>query len=85
MTKLSHSAHPDVRKLSVLAYELNSLALAAAAEAATLARGNWSDGDDGHGDDDGLLAAEMHDLIQRLQVGTRAMRVARRRGGVPRG
>ncbi|GEM_PF-4595925 len=81
MTDLNHAVQPEVRNLSVLAYELNSLALVVAAEAATLARVPAS----GDGDDDGdVLAAEMNDLIRRLQEGTRAMRIARRRGTIPR-
>jgi hypothetical protein len=81
MTEFERTGVPDVRSLSVLAYELNSLALAAAAEAATLARGGAGDAADG----DEALADELNDLIRRLQRGTRAMRLARRRGDISRG
>lgn len=74
MSTVSHDAIPDARKLSVLAYELNALALAAAAEASSLARHELpADGGDGD------LAEQIHELIRSLQAGTRAMRVARRR------
>ena len=84
MTDLNRAVQPEVRNLSVLAYELNSLALAVAAEAATLARGRVPTPGDGHDGDGEVLAAEMNDLIRRLQEGTRAMRIARRRGTIPR-
>lgn len=77
MHDIGTGERPDVRKLSVLAYELNSLALAAAAEAETLARGGLADTGDG-----GSLADEINDLIRRLQAGTKAMRIARRRGNL---
>jgi len=82
MQDAGYGERPDVRKLSVLAYELNSLALAAAAEAASLARGGLADGESAEG---GPLADEINDLIRHLQHGTRAMRIARRRGGAAQG
>lgn len=71
---------PKVPSLSVMAYELNSVALAVAAEAETLARR----GDAGAGDADACLVEEMEALIRRLQHGTRALRFARLSGqGLP--
>lgn len=74
MNEIYQYENAHARRLSVLAYELNSLALAAAAEAATLARGGL-----GEVAEDGVLAEELDQLIRHLQHGTRAMRVARRR------
>lgn len=65
---------PETASLSVAAYELNSLALAAAAEAETLARHGATDAADE------ALMREMNDLIARLKHGTRAMRFARLTG-----
>lgn len=76
MSTISRDTIPDARKLSVLAYELNSLALAAAAQAESLARHGLPGG---ACEDGGRLAEQIDDLIRSLQAGTRAMRVARRR------
>ncbi len=81
MNELVAGASPKVPSLAVVAYELNSLALAVAAEAETLAR--YGEAAATH-EADACLVEEMEALIRRLQHGTRALRFARLSGqGLP--
>lgn len=82
MQELVERDSPRVPSVSVTAYELNSVALAVAAEAETLARRGQA-GETG--EIDASVVEEMEALISRLQRGTRALRFARLSGqGLPR-
>lgn len=69
------SEEPAVSNLSVLAYELNFVALAMAAEADSIARGGMEEAESAE-----AMARQMNDLIARLQRATKQFRYARRSG-----